>query len=234
MANIANLIAANTRRFETAVVTGDLGSVPARLVAAKSRYLAVERATSVPWWAVAIIHELECSQDWALSLAQGDPWDEVSTHVPAGRGPFASWEAAAIDALMNCEPRLGHRTWATIGLSLTNFEEENGLGYADGPVTIRDGVETHYPPQPSPYIWARTNQYRSGKYVADHVYSPTAISKQIGCAALLLGMMKLDPSISIGDQPVAKPEIALSKPASTPVKRSWLSRLAGWFGGSQA
>ena len=46
------------------------------------------RVTGVPWAAIAVIHERECSQDWKGSLAQGDPWDRVSVHVPAGQGPL--------------------------------------------------------------------------------------------------------------------------------------------------
>src|SRR4051812_47655795 len=77
----------------------EVASVAKRLVAAKPRYQAVEANPGVPWWMIAAIHERESSQDWKASLAQGDPWNRRSTHVPAGRGPFHSWEEAAIDAL---------------------------------------------------------------------------------------------------------------------------------------
>src|SRR5579871_1337266 len=81
-------------------------AVAARLVApdAKARYQAVSARTGVPWFVIAVIHERECSQDWHGSLAQGDPWNARSVHVPSGRGPFASWEDAAVDALVNCAP----------------------------------------------------------------------------------------------------------------------------------
>ena len=70
-----------------------------KLIAAKLRYRSVADQTGVPWAAIALIHQMECGGDWRLSIAQGDPWNKVSTHVPKGRGPFDSWEAAAIDAL---------------------------------------------------------------------------------------------------------------------------------------
>lgn len=75
----------------------EFASVARRLVApaAKARYRAVEAATSVPWYFIAVVHMRELSQDWRASLAQGDPFDRVSVHVPKGRGPFASWEDAA-------------------------------------------------------------------------------------------------------------------------------------------
>src|SRR5438105_1724758 len=77
----------------------EVRQVAKRLADAKPRYQAVEKATGVPWYMIAAIHERESSQSWKASLAQGDPWDRVSTHVPRGRGPLKSWEAAAIDAL---------------------------------------------------------------------------------------------------------------------------------------
>jgi lysozyme family protein len=35
-----------------------------------------------------VIHEREASQSWKANLAQGDPWNAVSIHIPRGRGPF--------------------------------------------------------------------------------------------------------------------------------------------------
>ena len=96
---------------------------------------------------IAAIHERESSQNWFASLAQGDPWNRVSVHVPAGRGPFKSWEEAAIDALAHCAPYAArNRDWS-VGGTLTMLEQYNGLGYA------ARGV-------PSPYLWAGTDQYR--------------------------------------------------------------------------
>jgi lysozyme family protein len=154
---------------------------------AKTRYQAVAAKTGVPWAAIAVIHERECSQDWTGSLAQGDPWSRVSVHVPAGRGPFKSWEEAAIDALENCTPYAArNRDWSVGGV-LTVLEEYNGLGYASRGV-------------PSPYVWSGTDQYRSGKYVRDRVYDPNAVDSQLGCAGLLMAMMALDRSIDLGSK----------------------------------
>src|SRR5262245_43087980 len=102
----AALVAANAGRWSKAKLTrvAEFGPAAARLAAAKSRYLAIATETGVPWFIIAVIHEREASQRWDRSLAQGDPWARVSTHVPKGRGPFASFEAAAVDALTNCAP----------------------------------------------------------------------------------------------------------------------------------
>jgi lysozyme family protein len=153
------------------------------LVQAKARYQTVEATTDVPWAVIAVIHERESSQSWQASLAQGDRWDHISSHVPRGRGPFKSWEEAAEDALMVCPPHAARwRDWS-IGGALILLEQYNGLGYASRGM-------------PSPYVWASTNQYHRGKYIADGHFDPNAIDRQIGCAAMLLRMTIIDPSIT--------------------------------------
>ena len=77
----------------------------------------------MPWPVIAVIHERECSQDWTRSLAQGDRWDRISVRVPAGRGPFRSWEEAAVDALNGCVPDAGRNKDWTIGSLLTKLED---------------------------------------------------------------------------------------------------------------
>ena len=103
--------------------------------------------------------------------------------MPAGRGPFRSWEEAAIDALVNCAPYTARNRHWSIGRTLAKLEQYNGLGYA-----ARG--------RPSPYIWSGTDQYRSGKYVRDGVYDPNVVDGQPGCAGLLMAMMALDPTIT--------------------------------------
>lgn len=152
------------------------------LVAAKSRYQAVEAKTGVPWAVIAVIHERESSQSWTASLAQGDPWRKVSIHVPKGRGPFQSWEDAAIDALTNCAPHLASWHDWTISGALCALERYNGEGYWNMG-------------RPSPYLWSSTNQYSRGKYIADGHFDPNAVDKQIGVAALLGRMILIDPTI---------------------------------------
>jgi len=190
MTDLNALTAANAQRWAQAKPTRNFAVIAKRLTAtdAGSRYQAVSAKTGVPWPVIAVIHERECSQDWTRSLAQGDPWDRVSIHVPAGRGPFKSWEDAAIDALNDCAPYAGRNKDWSIGALLTKLEEYNGLGYA------ARGV-------PSPYVWAGTDQYRSGKYVRDGVYDPSVIDSQPGCAGLLMAMKALDSAITFTTAP---------------------------------
>lgn len=206
MVDLVALKAANERRWKSAKVTRDHGGIARSLVAAKARYQAVSARTGVPWPVIAVIHMRESSQHWGRSLAQGDRWDRVSVHVPAGRGPFKSWEEAAIDALMNCAPHAARNVDWSIGGALTKLEEYNGLGYAARA-------------RPSPYLWAGTNQYRAGKYVRDGVFDPNAVDGQPGCAGLLMAMMALDPSAGFGSAIATGSGVAgasgpLDKPAS--------------------
>jgi lysozyme family protein len=193
MVDLNALTRANAKRWADAKPTrkAEAAGVALRLYKARQRYQAVSRETGVPWPAIAVIHERESSQDWRASLAQGDPWDRVSVHVPAGRGPFSSWEAAAIDALVKCPPFLArHKDWS-IAAALTALETYNGIGYAARAVA-------------SPYLWSGTNQYRAGKYVRDGVYDPGKVDPQLGCAALLMALTELDPDISFAGGKIAK------------------------------
>lgn len=187
MLNTDALISANAQRWAHMHVHAEWGAildkVSERLVEAKTTYETVANKTSVPWWVIAVIHEREASQSWAANLANGDPWNRPTVHVPKGRGPFKSWVDAAIDALANCSPRAAAWHNWTIGGALTLLEEYNGLGYA-----ARD--------LPSPYVWASTDQYASGKYIADGHFDPQAIDHQLGCAALLARMHLIDASVT--------------------------------------
>ncbi len=205
MTDLAALRSANARRWANARLARNFSSVASKLVSAgaKSRYQAVAAKTGVPWAVVAVIHEREASQDWTASLAQGDPWNKVSVHVPAGRGPFRSWEEATVDAMLNCAPYAGlNRDWS-IGGALTKLEEYNGLGYA------ARGA-------PSPYLWSGTNQYRSGKYVRDGVYDPDAVDRQLGCAGLLMTMMVLDATITFTGVTTTRPSAPVTPKLADP------------------
>ncbi len=199
MTDLVALKARDAVRWQDAKLLrqGTFASVAKHLVEARQRYQAVSVKTGVPWFVIAVIHERESSQDWTGSLAQGDPWNRVSVHVPAGRGPFKSWEEAAIDALVNCPPYAArNRDWS-IGGTLTRLEEYNGLGYAARGIA-------------SPYIWSGTDQYISGKYVRDGVFDPNAVDQQLGCAGLLMAMMAIDPTITFTGAVLtpAKPNIS--------------------------
>lgn len=143
----------------------------------QNRYKKVTILTSVPWKLIAALHFRESSLSFRGCLHNGDPLYRPTTHVPKGRGPFASWEESAVDALMMDKEHFPVE-W-TVPNQLHFAEKFNGYGY-------RRTSEL------SPYVWAYTNHHdETGKYVADGRYSATAIEKQLGVAAIIKGIDEL-------------------------------------------
>jgi lysozyme family protein len=131
----------------------------------------------VPWYVIGIIHLEECGLSFDKHLHNGDPLSKPTTHVPAGRPHTTppwdwTWEESAADALIMLHFNQWH-DWGIEGI-LYKLELYNGLGYRQ-----------YHPTVKSPYLWAGTNQYVKGKYVADGRFDPNAVSKQIGVAAIL-------------------------------------------------
>jgi lysozyme family protein len=147
-------------------------SIAKRIVQNRGIYFKVEMATGVPWDLIGAIHYREASLDFSTCLHNGDPLGKKTTHVPAGRGPFFTWEEAAIDALIYDNAR----KWTFNGIEseLAYAEAYNGLGYR------KKGLH-------SCYIFSMTNRIRSrGRYTYDHVYNPLASTHDsAGVAALL-------------------------------------------------
>jgi lysozyme family protein len=147
------------------------------VIAGRSEYTLVEKATGVPWYVVGCIHGLESSWNFHTYLHNGDPLGRPTTHVPAGILFGANdWHGAAIDALTR--ERLARLPAWPISALLYRCERYNGLGY------LHRGV-------PSPYVWSMTTQYVSGKYVRDGVYDPKAVSRQVGVAAMLKALVHM-------------------------------------------
>jgi lysozyme family protein len=141
-----------------------------------ARYRAVGDRIGVPWFVVAIIHALEAGLDFDRHLHNGDPLSGRTVRAPKGRPltgtpPFA-WEDSAADAL-TLAGLAAWDDWSVAGVAYV-LERYNGFGY-----------RRRSPSVPSPYLWSFTPAYVSGKYVADHVWSDTAVSRQCGGMALL-------------------------------------------------
>jgi lysozyme family protein len=214
MTDLTTLTRRNAERWAKARITRDATSVAERLCAgaAKVRYQVVARETRVPWFIVAVIHEREASQNWISSLAQGDPWNEVSVHVPKGRGPFPTFERAAVDALVNCAPYAARwKDWSAGG-AMTLLEQYNGIGYAAKSL-------------PSPYVWSGTDQYEKGKFVADGIFDPSVVDKQLGCACIIKAMMVIDPTITFTGVTIVPPKpppitkVPAPQPQSVPARQ---------------
>lgn len=140
--------------------------------AARAAYVHVEKLTAVPWWMVAVIHMRESSFSWTTYLGNGQALGQITTIVPKGRGPFADWYAGAVDALtLQGIAGFDPRSW-TIERALYWLERYNGTGYFGHAVN-------------DPYLWSWTDQYKSGKFVADGKFDANVVDQQPGCAAVL-------------------------------------------------
>lgn len=202
MANIEHLIALNEGRWQHMHINASklpqFHATANRLCTAdaKARFMAVQDATGVPWFVVAVIAEREYGgpPHWDKQLAQGDPLSHESTHIPRGEGPYLHhsgetisddpWFRAAVVALKDDAPHAARwKDWSGGG-SMTILEEYNGLGYANMG-------------RSSPYVWAGTDQYSRGKYTSDGHYDPNAVDQQLGCAGILAAMMAIDSTIKL-------------------------------------
>lgn len=149
----------------------------------KSRYDYIQSKTGVPAYLVACLHYRETSLSFDRILHNGEKiigTGQVSKLVPAGRGPFTSWEQAAIDALH----LMGYdkvQNWSKYK-ALQLAERFNGMGYRK---RVGDSGKAEY----SPYVWAATSvSDETGKFVADGSFDPEAPERQLGVAAIMLGL----------------------------------------------
>ena len=159
----------------------------ARSATAQAAYRHVEAATGVPWFATALIHNLESSQRFDAHLHNGDTLRQRTTRVPRGRLPDAeppyAWHQSAIDAL---KQKSLHKwdDWTVPGIAYV-LESYNGFGYRN-----------NFPHVKSPYLWSFSSIYSAGKYIADGQFSETAVSKQCGGMTLLRHIMDHEPDVA--------------------------------------
>lgn len=133
-------------------------------------------------WILGAIHFKEATCDFSGVLHNGERiigTGRKTSLVPKGRGPFATWADAAVDAIA-----IESKRWAKliagsndIGDILWALERFNGTGY----ITGAGRAET------SPYLWACSNiNDGRGKYVADGHFDPSAdTSKTVGAGLII-------------------------------------------------
>ncbi len=166
----------------------------------RARYVSVQEKTGVPWYFIAAAHMRESSCDFRGVLHNGEHIigkGLKTTLVPRNRGPFKTWEEAAIDAL-RLHGLHNIRDWP-IERVLYELERFNGWGY-------------FYKGRISPYVWSGTTLYRSGKYIADGVYDASHVDSQLGCA-IILKRLESD-GIAVDATPA--PQDAPAEPAPLP------------------
>ncbi len=177
------------------------------IYANKARYEEVSSETGVPWEVIGIIHSLECNLDFGQALHNGDAiigTGKKTYRDPKRRGPFATWEEAALDALRyDGLDRIEDWSDEMVCYAL---EKYNGFGYR----LRRTGVL-------SPYLWSGTKHYTIGKFVSDGKYVKTAKSAQIGAIPLYLRLKEID---------IPKKEVV-----SQSSKLSLIKRIRDYFAG---
>lgn len=157
-------------------------AVVAHLLTHLGSYEDVSRATGVPAIVIMALHERESSANFATYLGNGEPLNRITRLVPRGRGPFRSWSAGAIDALILDKLNLVNDWTMECGIYEENLY--NGFG------PNAHGV-------PSGYVWAGTNIYQGGKYIRDGVWDPNEWDQQLGCVPLMLSAAKLAPTLAL-------------------------------------
>jgi lysozyme family protein len=148
--------------------------------ARRKSYEQVFEETCVPWYAVAIIHGMECSFDITSHLHNGDSLKAKTKNVPAGRPnpwlPPSDWVSSAVDALRY--DKLHEQADWSLARTLYRWEGYNGWRSR-----LLYKINT-------PYLWSFSNHYTKGKFVADNKWDPNAVSKQCGAAVMLKALVE--------------------------------------------
>lgn len=145
--------------------------------------------SSVPWFIIAVIHQLEASGNFNTHLHNGNPLSAKTTDVPKNRplgDPPFTWEESAQDAL-TFDGLNNWTDWSIAGICY-KLEGFNGFGH-----------RLFHPDVKSPYLWSFSNHYTKGKYHSDGIFDRILVSQQCG-AMVLLKMMEEKQRISLSPQ----------------------------------
>lgn len=171
------------RLFDSCKITKNkmeqIDNILATIDTNRARYDEVGKKLAIPWYVVAIIHNMESSLNFNTHLHNGDPLTKKTIREPkdrpsSGNPPF-TWEESAIDAL-TFDKFDQWKDWSLPNI-LFKLEGYNGWGY-----------RLYHSDVFSPYLWSASNHYTKGKYVDDGTWSNTAVSQQYGAAVLLRRM----------------------------------------------
>ena len=156
---------------------GRASAVAQRIKSHRTRYQKAEKSTGVPWHVIGVLHNMESGGSFTRHMHEGSPLTRRTRYVPKGRpkvgNPPFTWEESAYDALYRLK-RMDRYNWSDLGTKLQRIELYNGAGY-----------QKYHKDIASPYLWSGTTLYTRGKYVVDGKWSSTAVSKQVGCAAVM-------------------------------------------------
>ena len=166
----------NEGKASAARITGGVGGVMSEVKAHWNTIQRLAKSADLPPGLVAGIWYRESSFDEHTYLQNGDPLGYPTTHVPRGiyfgKNQFVQAATAALNDFkwLKSELKL-HYNSTDKGAIATFAEYYNGLGY-----------RSHG--RSSPYVYAGTNQYHGGMYVADGVFSPGTWDQRLGVLAV--------------------------------------------------
>jgi lysozyme family protein len=145
----------------------------------RQQYNRVAQEACAPWYFIGIIHAMEASFDFRTHLHNGDSLKGKTVQVPRGRPPVwdppNDWVSSAIDAI-TFDQFADQPDWS-LARTLYNWEGYNGWR------SRGKGINT-------PYLWSFSNHYSKGKFVADNVWDPNAVSRQCGAAVMLKALVE--------------------------------------------
>ena len=171
------------KKFDECIITNiaEIDNSIKKILNGKSEYDNVSATTSVPWYVIGIIHNLECNSNFETHLFNGDPLSARTVHEPIGMpkvwNPPNDWASSAVAAL-EYDKFTEWKDWSIPGI-LYKFEGYNGWGY----------YINNY--GPSPYLWSFSQWYTKGKFDKDGHYNPDLVSDQCGAAVILKRMTDL-------------------------------------------
>jgi len=155
-----------------------------KIIQGRTQYEELERLTGAPWYFIGALHMRESSCNFNTHLHNGDSLARRTRQVPSGRpaappanGTRYTWLESAKDAL--AIKGLDQFIDWTIPRLLYEAERYNGWGYTSGRKPN------------SPYLWAGSNHYTKGKYIADHKYSASVIDSQPGVAPMMRMVLQI-------------------------------------------
>ena len=227
--DVQRLVAVNRQRLAVAKISrlSQADEAAREAIRYRGTYETAVAGTTIPWWVVAGLDYREESYSHARYLGNGQVLSRITTEVPAGRGPFATWQEGATDAMRVVKLSVvGHplsewRDWSLEGAA-TACELWNGPGYAEMG-------------RASPYVWAGTTAYSGGFYPSDHHFSATAQDPRCGVVAIWRAMQLQGVNLGFEDgKDKAAPSTADPAVPSPPAPAGSAGHSAALMGGAGA
>ncbi len=143
----------------------------------KEIYEQIENQTNVPKELIAAIHWRESGGNFETYLHNGT---KIGETLDTFYGPkvFYSWQDSALDALCNYGGNPDNIIKDDFQSYCDYAEHYNGMGYSK------------YHNINSPYVWAGTDKYTSGKYTQDGSFDPYTTDRQLGVAVMLKALFE--------------------------------------------